>query len=967
MKIKGMSIYGFGKWKDYSLQISEDHPSLIVGENEAGKSTIYQFILFMLFGLSPKQRQSFIPKTGGTMGGRLVLSTEAHGKVTIERTHGHENGKAVCHLESGEERDEEWLQSLLDGMERKEYESTYGFNADDLIALRSLSGSELGEVLLNIGLTGSDQIYQTEKWLEKQLDERFKPKGKRPEINEQLQVVEELKRKKKILDEEEGDYLRLQEHQRQLEKRMTTLEEDWKKKMSQIYTIEQLLKVMPVLIDYHQAKALSNQEKISFPESGVDRYQQVKESLLPLQSEINMLGVNLEELQASLKEWKQKYASEKIEQGRKLLEKERPKYDQAVYEDHRLHQQIIKLTEQMEEELAYIDIPLTAKELEEYALPFYIGETWRDLTKEKEELEREEAYIKSQKEEIEHSFEKMEARKQSLENRMITDEKARSLEGKLHQSYESAAASDRKGRNSQSGLKNKRLIGLTGGVITLVLGGFLQGIGLDMELFFVFMLIASIFGVFSYMSHRKIEEMEGEGRVSSISGEEIEKARHELQQYEVNKKEYDHLREQWKQLNQEEIQLQEKENHWLQRHRRLNGAIEEQKSLYPFLTSLQIQHWEKLYHLLTQVKEKRLTLNRLEEERKEQTLTITRIEKELEAFFRSENWEFYIETVGDHWKDLQTWVHDQEQIKKNITQTEKSYHSANKRYKEYTLRMQPFLEQRDNLFKDAGVGSEETFYAKANKKQEQLKNEANSKELERQLQSMLSENEQQEYQIWTEVPQETELLARRERLNMEKRKVEEERKNTQQAIADTSSSIKQLEHSDERSSITHRLQYEQDKLQEQTEEWAMYQLAKKALEKTKHSYKDKYLPQVLQKASDYFQRLTDGNYVDVKLSPDDDQIKVISQGGFVFVPAELSRGTRDQLYVSFRLALGETMAESLSMPFLVDDAFVHFDMKRLPVMVDILQSLSERHQVVLFTWREELSEEFGSPFVRQLS
>lgn len=53
MKIKQLHIYGFGKWQDQKWDFNDQQLSVIAGENEAGKSTIRAFILFMLLVYHP--------------------------------------------------------------------------------------------------------------------------------------------------------------------------------------------------------------------------------------------------------------------------------------------------------------------------------------------------------------------------------------------------------------------------------------------------------------------------------------------------------------------------------------------------------------------------------------------------------------------------------------------------------------------------------------------------------------------------------------------------------------------------------------------------------------------------------------------------------------------------------------------------------------------------------------------------
>jgi len=66
-------------------------------------------------------------------------------------------------------------------------------------------------------------------------------------------------------------------------------------------------------------------------------------------------------------------------------------------------------------------------------------------------------------------------------------------------------------------------------------------------------------------------------------------------------------------------------------------------------------------------------------------------------------------------------------------------------------------------------------------------------------------------------------------------------------------------------------------------------------------------------------------------------------------PEMLSRGTLDQLYLAFRVALSEALSRDVPLPFLLDDPFVHFDPERRRLAREAFEAISERHQVILFT------------------
>ena len=91
MIIKELYIAEFGGIKDKKIELSRDNMlSVIYGENESGKSTIFLFIKFMLYGLQRKsqsntERERSLSWSGSTASGSLTL--EYNGKdFRIERS-----------------------------------------------------------------------------------------------------------------------------------------------------------------------------------------------------------------------------------------------------------------------------------------------------------------------------------------------------------------------------------------------------------------------------------------------------------------------------------------------------------------------------------------------------------------------------------------------------------------------------------------------------------------------------------------------------------------------------------------------------------------------------------------------------------------------------------------------------------------------------------------------------------------
>ncbi|GAE94664.1 DNA double-strand break repair Rad50 ATPase [Gracilibacillus boraciitolerans JCM 21714] len=83
--------------------------------------------------------------------------------VTIERVDGKNKNNAQVSVAGGERKDEDWLQEQLKGIDRAQYEAIFSFDAIDLQQIQHVDNQAIHEVLIAIGMSGSDRIYQAEK------------------------------------------------------------------------------------------------------------------------------------------------------------------------------------------------------------------------------------------------------------------------------------------------------------------------------------------------------------------------------------------------------------------------------------------------------------------------------------------------------------------------------------------------------------------------------------------------------------------------------------------------------------------------------------------------------------------------------------------------------------------------------------------------------------------------------------
>jgi uncharacterized protein YhaN len=145
------------------------------------------------------------------------------------------------------------------------------------------------------------------------------------------------------------------------------------------------------------------------------------------------------------------------------------------------------------------------------------------------------------------------------------------------------------------------------------------------------------------------------------------------------------------------------------------------------------------------------------------------------------------------------------------------------------------------------------------------------------------------------------------------------------------------------------------------EQYARLRLASVILKQSIERYREKNQGPVLQRASRLFSTLTLGSFAGLRDDYDEKGEPVLvglrSDGRTVVGVSGMSEGTRDQLYLSLRLAsLEHYLDQNAPIPFIVDDILIQFDDDRAAAALRVLADLSDRTQVIFFTHHEHLAQ-----------
>ena len=143
--------------------------------------------------------------------------------------------------------------------------------------------------------------------------------------------------------------------------------------------------------------------------------------------------------------------------------------------------------------------------------------------------------------------------------------------------------------------------------------------------------------------------------------------------------------------------------------------------------------------------------------------------------------------------------------------------------------------------------------------------------------------------------------------------------------------------------------------------WNVMEETETGLHEVVNRLRQQQAPDVLALASKYISRLTDGDCF--ALEGDRSGVHILARTRHSADPQslkQLSRGTRDQVALSLRLALIQIRTESGRCPLILDDVFVSSDDERAAAVADLLMEVAANgQQIVFFTCQNDVRELFA--------
>jgi len=194
MRLRRIEAESFGALAKRSLGDLGDGLTVVVGPNEAGKSTFTALTRYVLYGFpTAREKEPQYTSASGHRAGRLVFE-EGDGRWVIERTEGPHGGPVAVRTLAGVPR-AALRDEITAGVSVLAYKIVFGFGLDEMAAIEAQRGS--GDDIIarlyaaSVGLRTSPQDVRAR--LEKEAEEYFAPRGRSKKVNELLSEMRDIR------------------------------------------------------------------------------------------------------------------------------------------------------------------------------------------------------------------------------------------------------------------------------------------------------------------------------------------------------------------------------------------------------------------------------------------------------------------------------------------------------------------------------------------------------------------------------------------------------------------------------------------------------------------------------------------------------------------------------------------------------------------------------------------------------
>ncbi len=305
MKITGLQIDGYGVWKGLTIESLSDELNVLYGPNEAGKTTLLQFLRSVLYGFSPGRRHYLPPIRGGRPGGSLDVAGP-NGSFHLQRYYeenenGHCEDSLTLSAADGTRQGEHMLKVLLGNVDEPIFNNVFAVGLQEIQELGTLGDTEAADMLFSL-TAGLDRVSLVEvmRELETSRNRLLDRQGGPCQIAQLLEQRTQLRSEIDEAGETTRRYERLVAKRNRLQREIAHLEEEDHRLEQEAHATELAVTLRP---RWQQRTELDEQlaalgKVTPVPEDAVARLDEINARLQKHQNRVERLRDQYEELRS---------------------------------------------------------------------------------------------------------------------------------------------------------------------------------------------------------------------------------------------------------------------------------------------------------------------------------------------------------------------------------------------------------------------------------------------------------------------------------------------------------------------------------------------------------------------------------------------------------------------------------------------------------------------------------------------
>ncbi|GIW98184.1 MAG: hypothetical protein KatS3mg111_1517 [Pirellulaceae bacterium] len=257
MKIKDVHVEGFGVWSGLTVHALPEGMTLFYGPNEAGKTTLMQFLRTVFYGFTPDRRRKYLPPVYGGKPGGILRVQGPGGVYEIKRRADLDADNSLGNLtvtdSEGMQHGHHRLSMLLGQMDESVFTNVFAIGLRELQELSTLDDTAAADELYKLS-SGLDRVSLVDvlRQLRAARQQLIDPASDRGQLQRLVQRRQELKKELEQLVETGRRWTELAALRTGYRDEVEQLKERIEQWQLEVRQLEMALQVRPVWVQRQQ-------------------------------------------------------------------------------------------------------------------------------------------------------------------------------------------------------------------------------------------------------------------------------------------------------------------------------------------------------------------------------------------------------------------------------------------------------------------------------------------------------------------------------------------------------------------------------------------------------------------------------------------------------------------------------------------------------------------------------------------